>query len=378
MTKKEIIIWGIVILVVALIVIGSIFIPKLLKEKNNNSELVKHIEFNSSIPYDYFPKPKPKPTPPPAPVKKVENKPKPKPTPPPAPVKKVDYTTLFSDEENDEKNLRQKQQNILSELMNKSFNEDSNVLQEEKAIETPQSNNTKEEKTNPYITAKDYGKEKNMASAYVDLKRTIGLNTMIAANILPTINSSLAGTVTAQIEDHVYAEHGRNILIPKGSKAYGKYIPLKKIGDERLAISWFKIRTPEGVNINLQADSADVMGRSGVVGDLDNRWFERFGLALSFSTISNVISFSAVDGETTTTTTSTTTSLRDEIIKDYKKDLASIADQIIKEQKVIPIQQIPAGTRIYIIPIDDIWFLQAENNLVDVRLVHPIDLEQGE
>jgi len=199
------------------------------------------------------------------------------------------------------------------------------------------------------------------------------VNTMISAILVPTVNSTLEGLVVAMIENNVYASHGRNVLIPKGSKAYGRYIPLQKIGDERLAITWTKIRTPQGVNINLQASSADVMGRSGAIGEVDSHWFMRFGLAITLSTVSNAIGYLVTDGTKTTTVGSVTTrDARDDIIRDYKNDISSITNQIIKEQKVEPTLQIKAGSRIFIIPIDDIWFSQAENNKIDVRLVNKI------
>jgi len=356
--------------VLAIATAAFIFIPKLYNFAKEDSA-IKFLDFNSSLPDGYLPKKKP------TVVFDATSKPK-------ILAKEtfvedetieeveVNYADFF--DKDIKSPVQRKKEEIISELMSISFkNRVEIVTKKEKNTQQKDSNKTSVDEQDPYITANDYGEEKNIASPYVDLTRTIELNSMISAILLPTVNSTLEGPVIAMIENNIYAAHGRNILIPKGSKAYGRYIPLKKIGDERLAITWTKIRTPQGVNINLQASSADVMGRSGAIGEVDNRWFMRFGLAISLSTVSNTIGYLATDGTKTTTVGAvSTTDARDDIIRDYKNDISSITNQIIKEQKVEPTLEIKAGTRIFIIPIDDIWFSQAENNKVDVRLVNKI------
>jgi len=353
-----------------------IFIPKVYNSINEDSA-IKFLDFNSSLPTGYLPRKRtsvefnPTSTTNTKLEESYENE--------FIEEDEVDYTDFFDKDLKTEAQI--KKEKIISELMSISFNNKVEIVTKKTTTKEGQNDNNetanKNKKEDPYLRANDYGEEKNIASSYVDLTRTIELNSMISAILLPTVNSALEGPVIAMVENNIYASHGRNILIPKGSKAYGKYIPLKKIGDERLAITWTKIRTPEGVNINLQATSADVMGRSGAIGEVDNHWFMRFGLAISLTTASNTIGYLATDGTKTTTVGAvSTTDARDDIIRDYKNDISSITNQIIKEQKVEPTLEIKAGTRIFIIPIDDIWFSQAENNKIDVRLVNKIQTNQ--
>lgn len=361
----------------SVLIVGTsalILIPKYLKSSNTDSA-IKFMDFNMSLPNGYYPHKKP--------TVKLDTTKKPKPKPKKQklqskieePIK--DYSVYFQMDVETE--AQRKRKEIMSNLMTASFKDKIEIVTKKNDTVHTDLNSTTDKKENPYLRANDYGQNKNLASAFVDLTKTIELNTMISAIIVPTVNSTLDGAVTAMIENNIYASHGRNILIPKGSKAHGRYIPLKKIGDERLAITWTKIRTPQGVNINLKASSADVMGRSGAIGELDNHWFMRFGLALTLSTISNTVGYLVTDGTKTTTVGSVTTrDARDDIIRDYKNDISSITNQIIKEQKVAPSLEIKAGTRIYIVPIDDIWFSQAENNKVDVRLINKIQSNKGE
>ncbi|WP_324171106.1 TrbI/VirB10 family protein [Sulfurimonas sp.] len=368
MTKenKYFTIFGAILTVVTL---GIILVPKYFNSSDEDAA-IKFMDFNLSLPADYFPRQKPivqlEPTPKKYYKPKQATKPKQIVLEP-----NIDYSIFLKRDEETEAEKKRKE--ILAKLMIASFKNKIQIVTQKNDVLHNNLKVDEKDEEDPYLRASDYSKNKNLASLYINLERTIELNTMISAILLPTVNSTLDGPVMAMIEDNIYASHGRNILIPKGSKAYGRYIPLKKIGDERLAITWTKIRTPQGVNINLFASSADVMGRSGAIGELDNRWFMRFGLAITLSTVSNAVGYLATDGiKTTTIGSATTTDARNDIIRDYKNDISSITNQIIKEQKVEPTLEIPAGTRIYIVPIDDIWFSQAENNKVDVRLVNKI------
>jgi len=354
-------------LIAVLVVVSAIiFVPKFYSF-NSENKVVKFIDFNKELPEGYIPKQQEqskevvveeKQT------KEVEQK----------ISKGISFKEhLTNTPEVDEVELQKKR--IIARLMKASFNDGIKL---DKATDFEIIVNEEDEGSvsiSPYITTTNYGKEKNRTSARVNLDRTMAKLTNIPALLINAINSSLGGPVKAMIEKNIYAIHGRNILIPKGSVAYGNYKPLKKIGDERLSILWHEARTPEGVLINLKASSADMMGRNGAIGDLDNHWFERFGLALTFSTLSNVVSYVAVGEDKSTTDNeedTTTTTVRDDVIRDYKNDTASIVEQIVKQQKLKPTVDIAAGTRILILPIDDIWFPQPENNKINVELVNKV------
>ena len=229
---------------------------------------------------------------------------------------------------------------------------------------------------------KNFGKDvkEDFASNRVDLNRVIVADTMISAILITGINSHLAGKVVAQIEDDIFGYHGFDKLIPKGSKAIGAYIPLEGVSQERLSIQWFRIITPEGININLsEAYSADMAGRSGAIGEYDSRWMERYGQAIFLSTVTNSLSFglATVLGNTTTTsntstdtTTSETTTLKNDILRDYKSDIQSVSAKILDEQLSIkPTIDIPAGERIFISPSADIRFSEREFKIINTRII---------
>ena len=205
----------------------------------------------------------------------------------------------------------------------------------------------------------DYpGVEKHITSYPVDLNRTLTADKYIPAILINALQSDLPGKVIAQIEHNVYSSHGRNVLIPAGSKAIGYYNPLQKVGDERVVIIWKRILTPEGININtVNAEMADAMGRSGLTGEVDNRNFQRFGMAFLVSTI-NALAQASIP----------VTSASEQIaLETYSRDISLVVGTVLEQQVDIkPRLRIPAGARILISPMVDIWFKKPVANVIEL------------
>ncbi|MFA7021231.1 TrbI/VirB10 family protein [Aliarcobacter sp.] len=195
-----------------------------------------------------------------------------------------------------------------------------------------------------------YKIDTDKASESVYLNRVITADRMIPALLINELVSDIEGKLTAQIEDDIYGFHGRDILIPKGSKAVGRYLPLQRIGDERLIATWDRIITPEGVNINLKdSQLADTMGRSGGYGEIDRRLSERYGLSILLSTINAAVGYAISKQSSDPNQAYTATT--------YTNGIAEVSGQILKEQlNVKPRITMRAGTRIFINPVHDIYF----------------------
>jgi len=207
-----------------------------------------------------------------------------------------------------------------------------------------------------------YGIEEDTASYPVKLDRTITVDRMIPALLINEIISDIGGKVTAQIEENIYGAHGRKVLIPAGSKAIGRYQPLKKVGDERLRLLWERIITPNGINIlTNNAELADGMGRSGGTGDVDRRYTERYGMAFLFSTITSAAAYQIPTDNTN----------QQLIISNYTKDLGNATNQILEEHiNIKPRMTIPAGSRIFINPVRDIWFPKSRNKVIQASFLN--------
>jgi len=142
---------------------------------------------------------------------------------------------------------------------------------------------------------------------------------LIDAVLETAINTDLPGSLRAVVSRDVYAEAGQTILIPKGSRLIGTYQAAVQRGQRRVNIIWSRLIRPDGIDIAIDSPATDQLGRTGLDGDVDNRYQELFSSAILLSTIStgfaivankvsntqNASSTSTSTGSTGTTTTTT-------------------------------------------------------------------------
>lgn len=119
----------------------------------------------------------------------------------------------------------------------------------------------------------------------------IQAGTIIPAVLLTGVNSSLPGTVVAQVSEDVYdTVAGNYLLVPKGSKVIGEYDSRISYGQERVLIAFTRVIRPDGSSILLsKTTGADLQGESGVSGNIDNHWMRILGAA----TLSTILSVGA-------------------------------------------------------------------------------------
>lgn len=196
------------------------------------------------------------------------------------------------------------------------------------------------------------------------LYRTIRAGRMIPAILTTAISSDLNGIVTAQIEQDIYASMGRAVLIPRGSKAIGFYTNDTKVGHERLEIRWREIITPQGINIMLtDAIVADNMGMAGAVGAINNKYWERYGIAYSISTLTNGIMLGIASKMNTNG--SANNQYATEMYSNAKSDISSIVQDIMQQQSQIkPTIEIRSGSRIFLVPTNHMYFSKPKNGEV--------------
>jgi type IV secretion system protein VirB10 len=192
------------------------------------------------------------------------------------------------------------------------------------------------------------GMDRTDTSFPVDMERVIPLTSNISALLVNEIHSERGGKVTAQVEQHIYGGQGRKVLIPAGSEAVGYFTPLEKIGEERITITWVRIITPEGINIYTgNAEMADAMGRTGLTGYMDNKYPEKYGIPLLVTTL-QVASAYAFPVKSQNQAV---------IVEGYGSSMSNMGQRVLDEtMQIKPIVEIPAGSRINISILKDIWF----------------------
>ena len=198
-----------------------------------------------------------------------------------------------------------------------------------------------------------------------DLTRVILQGKIIEATLETAINTDVVSQVRAVVTRDVYAEYGKNVLIPKGSRIVGTFQSNVTSGVARLGIVWNRIIRVDGLSLNISANAADQLGRGGVEGDLDNKYFQtlRNSFLSSLITIATSIAVDEVSksggldiqydkdkGITTYSGDATAYAVR-EATSDFMDDVSDVVDNLKQEKPTIRIAQ---GTKIVVVVNQDL------------------------
>ncbi|NEH46662.1 conjugal transfer protein TrbI [Rhizobium leguminosarum] len=141
------------------------------------------------------------------------------------------------------------------------------------------------------------GVEVSVAAENRRIDAWIPQGTMIRGTLETAVNSDLAGMVKAIVREDVYSFDGRRILIPAGSSLIGDYKSGVERGQERLFIVWTRMIRGDGVSVQLGSYGTDRLGRSGMTGVVDRKYWERFGPPALMTMIGGVTQYIAQLGQ---------------------------------------------------------------------------------
>ena len=173
-----------------------------------------------------------------------------------------------------------------------------------------------------------------------------------------------------QVTRDTFGYHGRNLLIPKGSRLVCAFKSLDKTGSSRAPLRCSRLLLGESRAeiFGAKANVTDQQGGLGVSGDVDNRIMERYGTAFILAGISAAVrAATAGTGASTSSSTSTssgsTASSYDsggalsqggtELSQRLGEITASTLEQTIN---LNPILKVAQGTRVTIRPDTD-WYI---------------------
>ena len=189
----------------------------------------------------------------------------------------------------------------------------------------------------------------------------------IIDSVLETaINSDLSGILRAVVSRDVYAEAGKRILIPKGSRLVGSYDVTVKRGQSRVFIVWNRVLRPDGIDVVITSPGSDQLGRAGVEGNVDDRYLDVFSNAILFSSMTVAFAYGAekaIDSEGLSekenTSGSVTTSGKPsdiavvEAIDDFGDVVKKVATEVVDLRPTITIDQ---GTPMKVFVNKDLLF----------------------
>ncbi|WP_064607108.1 TrbI/VirB10 family protein [Streptobacillus moniliformis] len=130
-------------------------------------------------------------------------------------------------------------------------------------------------------------RKNKIASSFNDY--LVQQGSVIPAIFLTEVNTDLPGSVLAQVRENVYdSRTGNYLLIPKGSKLYGRYESNVSKGQTRVFMVWDKLSLPNGKYIELsEFHAGDNLGNSGVSDKTNNHTWSLIGNAV----LSSVLNF---------------------------------------------------------------------------------------
>jgi type IV secretion system protein VirB10 len=101
------------------------------------------------------------------------------------------------------------------------------------------------------------------------------------------LDSTVPGMTACVITRNIYSDNGKVLLLERGSTVTGEYQSNMKQGMARIFVLWNRIKTPNGIVIELDSPGTDQLGGSGLPGYVDNHFWDRFGGALLLTLINS-------------------------------------------------------------------------------------------
>jgi type IV secretion system protein VirB10 len=83
------------------------------------------------------------------------------------------------------------------------------------------------------------------------------------------------------------------VLLERGTKLIGETRGQVQQSSARIFVLWTEARSPTGVVVPLDSPGADELGRSGLPGEVDRHFWQRFGAAMLVSVIDGAVQAAA-------------------------------------------------------------------------------------
>lgn len=110
--------------------------------------------------------------------------------------------------------------------------------------------------------------------------------TVIDALLVNRLEGSFAGPVTCMVTNSVYSQDRQHVLIPAGSKVFGKAKRVNTFGQSRLAVTFDRLLMPDGYSVNLdQFTGLGQQGATALKGKANNHYAKIFGASLALGVL---------------------------------------------------------------------------------------------
>jgi type IV secretory pathway VirB10-like protein len=107
---------------------------------------------------------------------------------------------------------------------------------------------------------------------------------IIPASLITGLNADLPGATIAQVTENVYdTMTGEHLLVPQGTRLFGKYDSVVAFGQKRALVVWTRLILPNGNSIVIEnLPATDVAGFAGLEDEVDfHTWQMLKGIGLA-------------------------------------------------------------------------------------------------
>jgi type IV secretion system protein VirB10 len=192
--------------------------------------------------------------------------------------------------------------------------------------------------------------EVRQAEVIANSAYTVMQGTLIEASLETAVSTDLSGNVAAIVSHDVWSFDMSRVLIPRGSRLFGRYDSDVDAGKRRVLIAWDRIVTTDGQSVELAAYGTDRIGRSGLPGKVRNHFLQRFGTAALISVIGAVPAITAAryegDEEASDTAENVGNDLG-EAVNDVMADYLRIPPTISVNQGAVVMVRVDADIEFY-------------------------------
>lgn len=184
-----------------------------------------------------------------------------------------------------------------------------------------------------------------------ELKR----GSVIPATLITGINSDLPGRITAQVSQNVYdSATGHRLLIPQGTKLFGRYDSKVSFGQSRVLVVWSDIIFPNGSTLQIGGMAGtDAEGYGGFKDKVNNHYLRTFGSAVMIALIGTGIDMAVPESSTLATQDTASDAAR----RNFAETFGRVADRTIqRNMDVQPTLEIRPGYKFNVLVDQDIVF----------------------
>lgn len=187
-----------------------------------------------------------------------------------------------------------------------------------------------------------------------ELKR----GSVIPATLITGINSDLPGRITAQVSQHVFdSATGHRLLIPQGTKLFGRYGSDVSFGQSRVLVVWTDIIFPNGSTLQIGGMAGtDAKGYGGFRDKVDRHYLRTFGSAALLAVIGTGIDMSVPESSTLATQDTASDAAR----RNFAETFGRVVERTINRNlDVQPTLEIRPGYKFNVLVDQDIVFPSA-------------------